>query len=130
MKFTWGKCPHCHKTLNFKSEGGAGTVESPIGKPGYFTCRFCSGQISNGKQEWKDLDFIDRASHLLRMVWTIFFWSAACGIGGAIIAHYLFDGYHFVFATIGSVGMALLIAYGTWKEIQESKKRTLNSSSR
>jgi len=124
MKFTWEKCPHCHKTINFKSEGGAGTVESPIGAPGFFTCRHCGGRISSGKQEWDDLDFVDKTTHILRMMWTTLFWGAAFGIGFAIGADFLFDGDPLTFGLIGSIGIPILITRGVLVEINESKDRS------
>jgi len=123
MKFTWENCPHCRKTLNFKSEGGAGTVDSPIGQSGSFRCPHCGGFISNGKQEWVNLDFLDKAVHVLRMIWTMLFWGFGFGLGGAFITDYLF-GEPALGGAIGAVGLWAMMGYSVWQEIQDSKRRS------
>ena len=134
MKFTWEKCPYCHKTINFKSEGGAGWVESPIGEPGFFLCKFCRHRISNGKHEWCDLDFVDRSVHILRMIYTVFLIGGILGlIVSAMVVVALGSGNEPVFSEKGVMIWAiwfLIIAFiaarDVWLDIKESNERVAN----
>ena len=137
MKFTWERCPYCHKTINFKSEGGAGWIDSPVGKPGSFSCRHCGKAISNGKQEWPNLDFIDKAVYLLRTAWTIF--AIGC-IGGIVVAGVvsvatgsgsepMFSGKFFSFWMIWVCLISFIWIRDVWLVVSESNQRVANSKS-
>ena len=135
MKFTWENCPYCHKTINFKSEGGAGWIDSPVGKPRSLTCRNCGKAISDGKQEWVDLDFLDRAVYILRTIWSIF--AIGC-IGGIVVSQIvlaaigsgnepMFSAKTFVIWIIWVCLITVVWTRDVWLNISESNQRVANS---
>jgi len=133
MKFTWEKCPHCRKTLNFKSEGGAGWVEPLTGKPGVTYCPHCRGRISNAKEEWDDQNIIDKVVYLLRTVWSIF----VVGIGGGLLVAVIFSkvfgldtDYLPTIVFLWFAGCAFVWCRDAWLVIGESKARTTNRAQR
>ena len=89
MKFTRIKCPHCGSTIDFKLEGGGGTVQD-FGEPVVFDCKLCMKPISNGLKEWGELGWFNKTKAILRTIYTVLFYGVGRGgILGAIAMYSL-----------------------------------------
>lgn len=135
MKFSWTKCPHCQKVMQFKAEGGGGTTED-FGEPKIYLCKHCKKPVSNGQKEWGELSIAKKVIAVARVIYTVIFWTAGVSLLGSGVAMIYFDLEESVvvelliaIASLSVIVLGFLYARAFRKQILESNSRLMNRRS-
>jgi hypothetical protein len=131
MQIVWSRCPHCHKTLEIAQKAG-GPWRSKLGAKTVRPCPKCMKPISDGMEEWDEMDFFSRANEVALMIFSTLILAPILGFVVVAVVMWI-TGIDMdanpIWVVLGAVAMPAWVGYRSIMEVVESKRRTRGKTS-